>query len=27
MQKLGLANQSELIRYAMKHGLADSAEP
>ncbi|ROZ75443.1 response regulator transcription factor [Ramlibacter sp. WS9] len=23
MQKMGLANQSELIRYALKHGLAD----
>jgi DNA-binding NarL/FixJ family response regulator len=23
MQKMGLANQSELIRYAIKHGLAD----
>lgn len=23
MHKLGLANQSELVRYAMKHGLAD----
>ncbi|MGZ5786938.1 MAG: response regulator [Ramlibacter sp.] len=27
MQKLGLANQSELVRYAMKHGLADELEP
>ena len=24
LQKLGLANQTELVRYAMKHGLADS---
>lgn len=23
MQKLGLSNQSELVRYALKHGLAD----
>lgn len=23
MQKLGLTNQSELVRYALKHGLAD----
>ena len=23
MQKLGLANQTELVRYAIKHGLAD----
>jgi len=23
MQKLGLANQTELVRYAMKHGLAE----
>jgi DNA-binding NarL/FixJ family response regulator len=23
MQKLGLANQTELVRYALKHGLAD----
>jgi DNA-binding NarL/FixJ family response regulator len=23
MQKMGLANQSDLIRYALKHGLAD----
>jgi DNA-binding NarL/FixJ family response regulator len=23
MQKLGLANQSDLVRYAMRHGLAD----
>jgi DNA-binding NarL/FixJ family response regulator len=27
MQKLGLANQSELIRYAIKHGLAGDGEP
>ncbi len=27
MQKMGLSNQSELIRYAIKHGLADSDEP
>lgn len=26
MQKLGLGNQSELIRYALKHGLADELE-
>ena len=23
MQKLGLQNQSELVRYAIRHGLAD----
>jgi DNA-binding NarL/FixJ family response regulator len=27
MQKMGLQNQSELIRYALKHGLADPLEP
>ena len=27
MAKLGLANQSELIRYAIKHGLADQLDP
>ncbi len=27
MQKLGLTNQSELIRYALRHGLADQVEP
>jgi DNA-binding NarL/FixJ family response regulator len=27
MQKMGLQNASELIRYAIKHGLADSLEP
>ena len=27
MQKLALDNQSELIRYAMRHGLADGIEP
>jgi DNA-binding NarL/FixJ family response regulator len=27
MQKMGLSNQSELIRYAIKHGLADDIEP
>lgn len=27
MQKMGLGNQSELIRYALKHGLADQLEP
>jgi len=27
MQKMGLQNASELIRYAIKHGLADSIEP
>ncbi|HSV34973.1 MAG TPA: response regulator transcription factor [Ramlibacter sp.] len=27
MQKMGLANQSEMIRYALKHGLADQIEP
>jgi DNA-binding NarL/FixJ family response regulator len=26
MQKMGLANTSELVRYAMKHGLADSLD-
>jgi DNA-binding NarL/FixJ family response regulator len=25
MQKMALENQSELIRYAMRHGLADGA--
>ena len=23
MQKLGLSNQTELVRYALKHGLAE----
>jgi len=23
MQKLGLSNPTELVRYALKHGLAD----
>jgi DNA-binding NarL/FixJ family response regulator len=27
MQKLGLGNQSELVRYALRHGLADELEP
>lgn len=27
MQKMGLANQTELIRYAMKHGLAGELDP
>jgi DNA-binding NarL/FixJ family response regulator len=27
MQKMGLQNASELIRYAIRHGLADSLEP
>jgi DNA-binding NarL/FixJ family response regulator len=27
MQKMGLQNASELIRYALRHGLADSLEP
>jgi DNA-binding NarL/FixJ family response regulator len=27
MQKMGLNNASELIRYAIKHGLADSLDP
>ena len=27
MQKLGLTNQSELVRYALRHGLADELEP
>ena len=27
MQKLGLTNQTELVRYALKHGLADDLEP
>lgn len=27
MQKLGLSNQTELVRYALKHGLADQLEP
>ena len=27
MQKMGLGNPSELIRYAIKHGLADQIEP
>jgi DNA-binding NarL/FixJ family response regulator len=26
MQKMGLQNASELVRYAMKHGLADSLD-
>ena len=27
MQKIGLGNASELIRYAIKHGLADQLDP
>lgn len=27
MQKMGLSNQSELIRYALRHGLGDQDEP
>jgi DNA-binding NarL/FixJ family response regulator len=27
MQKMGLQNQSELIRYAIRHGLGDQVEP
>lgn len=27
MHKLGLTNPTELVRYAMKHGLADGIEP
>ena len=27
MHKIGLQNQSELIRYALRHGLADQMEP
>ncbi len=27
LQKMGFTNQSELIRYALKHGLADELEP
>ncbi|MBC7380063.1 MAG: response regulator transcription factor [Burkholderiaceae bacterium] len=27
MQKMGLSNQSELIRYAIKHGLMDQLDP
>lgn len=27
MQKLGVANQSDLIRYALRHGLIDQLEP
>lgn len=27
MQKMGLQNQSELIRYAIKHGVSDPLEP
>ncbi|WP_411883307.1 response regulator [Polaromonas sp. YR568] len=27
MQKMGLQNQSELIRYAIKHGLAEPLDP
>jgi len=27
MHKLGLGNSSDLVRYAIKHGLADAAEP
>ena len=26
MQKMGLHNTSELIRYAIKHGVSDSVE-
>jgi DNA-binding NarL/FixJ family response regulator len=27
MQKMSLHNQSELLRYAIQHGLADPLEP
>jgi DNA-binding NarL/FixJ family response regulator len=27
MQKMGLTNQSDLLRYAIRHGLADPLEP
>ncbi len=27
MQKMGLQNQSELIRYAIKHGVSEPLEP
>jgi DNA-binding NarL/FixJ family response regulator len=27
LQKLGLSNQSDLVRYAIKHGLGGSAQP
>ena len=27
MHKMGLHNQSELIRYAIRHGLADALDP
>lgn len=27
MQKMGLKNQSELVRYALKHGLTDQLDP
>ena len=27
MQKMGLNNQSELVRYALRHGLTDQLEP
>lgn len=27
MQKMGLANQNDLLRYAIRHGLADPLEP
>ena len=27
MQKMGLHNQSELIRYAIKHGVTEPLEP
>ena len=27
MQKMGLSNQSELVRYALKHGLTDQLDP
>ena len=27
MQKLSLHNQSELVRYAIRHGLAEPLEP
>jgi len=27
MQKMSLANSTELVRYAIRHGLADQLEP
>jgi DNA-binding NarL/FixJ family response regulator len=27
MQKLGVHNAAELVRYAIRHGLSDAAQP